>query len=162
MTYQSDTLHRLLQKTVRLPWSGCQIFTGSLDTSGYGLIGVGGSGNIRKAHRVSYELQVGPIPDGLQVLHVCDVRCCVNTAHLFLGTIQDNMDDRGRKGRQFAHRGMMHSRHKLTDKAIPEIIARYRAGEKPDSICKDYGVTRHAIDAVINGTTWKHITKGIL
>lgn len=56
-------------------------------------------GRVQGAHRVSWFLMYGEIPDGMLVLHHCDNRGCVNPDHLFLGTNQDNIDDRERKGR---------------------------------------------------------------
>jgi hypothetical protein len=80
-----------------VPECGCWIWTGSHASNGYGrvLLCKGGV----SAHRVSYELNVGPIPPGLRVLHKCDTRSCVNPDHLFLGTTQDNATDMARKDR---------------------------------------------------------------
>lgn len=59
--------------------------------------------NPRYAHRAAWELAHGrPVPDGMDVCHSCDVRHCVNPAHLFIGTAKDNIQDSIRKGRQFA------------------------------------------------------------
>jgi len=80
---------------------GCWLWTKTTYGRGYGcmfLTKTGGPRNM-KAHRFSWELHNGPIPDGLHVLHKCDVRTCVNPDHLFLGTNQDNIDDRVKKGR---------------------------------------------------------------
>lgn len=78
--------------------SGCEIWLPhDLDWNGYGRAYFGG--RLLGAHRVRWMLERGPIPEGLFVLHRCDVRCCVNLDHLFLGTHQDNMDDMKRKGR---------------------------------------------------------------
>ena len=76
----ASTLERM---AIPEPNSGCLIWLGTLSggkSGGYGCVSV--NGKMRKAHRVAYELAIGPIPDELQLDHRCRLRCCVNTAHL--------------------------------------------------------------------------------
>jgi len=79
----------------------CWIWTSkSRANFGYGVINLGGrNGKIERAHRVSWMLHNGAIPDGIFVLHRCDVPLCVNPDHLFLGTRDDNNKDMSKKGR---------------------------------------------------------------
>lgn len=80
----------------------CWNWKASCHKIGYGDFRVGK--NMRRAHRVSYTLFVGEIPDNKKVLHKCDNRRCVNPDHLFLGTQKDNMIDMIKKGRDASKR----------------------------------------------------------
>src|SRR6266567_1582450 len=80
--------------------STCWLWTGMKHYKfGYGFFQVG-IGDRQLAHRISWKIHNGPIPDGLYVLHKCDTPPCVNPDHLFLGTYYDNMDDMDQKGRR--------------------------------------------------------------
>ena len=80
------------------PMSGCWLWIGFVNqTTGYGQFTL--DGRPRTAHSASYIIQVGPIPPGCEICHTCDVRPCVNVAHLYAGTHSDNMRDAVRRGR---------------------------------------------------------------
>jgi len=90
-----------LTKYIIIPWSGCWIWMGSTDANGYGMV----KGTINKkewaerAHRLSYIHHVGPIPDGMWVLHDCDIPSCINPYHLHLGDPAMNMQEMSMRDR---------------------------------------------------------------
>lgn len=90
---QRDLRQRLLSKAV-VDWdTGCWIWTASINMHGYGQISVkcsDGKFRPRRAHRVSYQMLMGPIPDGLQLDHLCRNRACINPAHLEPVTNREN------------------------------------------------------------------------
>lgn len=72
---------------------GCWLWQGPRVHNGYGIISIQGSGvkTTIRAHRYAYEALVGPIPEGLQLDHLCRVRRCVNPAHLEPVTARENV-----------------------------------------------------------------------
>ena len=93
--------------TIPEPNTGCWLWMGALGSWGYGVIW--GDGRLKRAHRVAFELYVGPIPEGMDVCHKCDVTWCVNPEHLFLGDDSDNQRDRALKGRaRISKKGLPH------------------------------------------------------
>lgn len=70
---------------------GCWLWTGTVNRQGYGRFCIGGRGNTRLAHRVTYELLVGPVPVGLELDHLCNVRGCVRPDHLEPVTHVENL-----------------------------------------------------------------------
>lgn len=137
--------------------NGCWNWIGAAKTDGYGIIMEGKRGSTRlAAHRVAYEIHNGPIPKGLLVCHKCDHPLCVNPKHLFLGTLEDNVADRVKKGR--SSQGINHPKAKLT----PAIVRRIRKLYKPrishySTFAKQYKLSGNAIKAMINRKTWKHV-----
>lgn len=129
------------------PSSGCWLWQHGRDSHGYGNAWHGGKHH--GAHRVSWELANGPIPDGLCVCHKCDTPACVNPDHLFLGTHKDNAQDRDRKGRASAGDG--HPGAKLTWAKVAAIRADNRTQR---IISEDYGVARSLISRIRTGKSW--------
>lgn len=132
----------------------CWLWIGGTQEDGYGRIGVGGRTNKKiAAHRLSWELRNGPIPDGLHCLHSCDNPPCVNPKHLFLGTNLENMRDRDRKGRCKAT-GIPGAHAKLSQDQVIEIRKRL---DTQGNLARKYGVSKGAISSIWSGKNWKHL-----
>lgn len=153
-----NTLSRFEAKYIPEPNSGCWLWTAGVDSSGYGTFIY--DGRTLGAHRVSFMLHRGVIPGGLLVCHTCDVRVCVNPNHLFLGTIQDNIDDRDRKGRHPRLRGNAGTNSKLTEDQVIEILEKHDG--KVNTIYTlgvEYKVHPTTIHLILKGRNWSHVTR---
>lgn len=107
------------------------------------------------AHRVSYEIFKEKIPEEKLVCHSCDVELCVNPSHLWLGTYKDNMEDMRKKGRGNFYKGEESPGAKLTEKEIEEIKDLRNGGMMIKDIALLYNVTRHAIQNILSGRSWR-------
>lgn len=144
---------RFDSKIDRSELAGCWLWT-SATTGRYGLFWVGGLKRNELAHRLAYMLFVGPIPNGLYVCHTCDNGHCVNPAHLFLGTAEDNNRDREAKGRSAPQDGEHNPRAKLTREAVDQIRQLRAVGMLQKEIAARFGVGREAISKVLRGERW--------
>lgn len=144
---------RLLDKYV-VNENGCWLYTGYVDELGYGIIHDNGP---IKAHRASWIVHKGPIPEGMHVLHSCDTRNCINPDDLFLGTHQDNMADRDAKGRMANVKGSNHPGARLTEEDVLKIRHLATIPISKAEIGRRYSVTAENICRIISRKTWRHI-----
>lgn len=158
----------------------CWLWTASLDSCGYGLIGDGNK-KVKRAHRVSWELNVGNIPPKLQVCHKCDNRRCVNPQHLWLGSQKENMQDCAKKNRVHAQispetlaRGPKHGSKtkpecvlrgektnlaKISEKIAKEIINFLAVGLTRREISEKLQISYDIVKHIHNNKTWTHLNR---
>lgn len=142
------------------PNTGCWLWWGATDDRmGYGYFhiaredGDNSKSHMIRAHIASYRMFKGAT-NGLHVCHTCDTPACVNPDHLFLGTRQDNIDDRERKGRGARFYGEAHPRSTLTEEIVREI----RTDGRPTRfIAADYGINPATVRKVKRRKLWGHV-----
>lgn len=130
----------------------CWIWTGAKKNYGkklpYGSFSFRGKRN-RPAHRVSYEIYIGEIPEGKIIMHICDEPPCVNPDHLKVGTYLENQRDKLSKGRCKVE--------KLSIEQVKEIKKLLSMGVMMTRLSKDFNVSRQTIHCIKTGKTWSDI-----
>lgn len=135
----------------------CWLWTGNKRPNGYGSIQEGGKGSRTiSAHRLSYQMHKGEIPDGMVVMHSCDNSVCVNPQHLSLGTYKENTHDMITKGRKriVAPKGIGNGKAKLNDSLVGYIR---QSDKNTASIARELSLSANCIRDVRTGRTWSHV-----
>ncbi len=146
-----------LDKVAFVRCTGCWAWIGS-GRGGHGLHIYGGftyAGENWYAHRFSYLFYNGPIPDGLWVLHHCDVPFCVNPTHLFLGTPRENNADRDRKRRTAV--GSRHGNKRLTEEQARTIREDSAQGKSQRRLAQEFGIGKTTVRDILQRVTWTHV-----
>ena len=138
---------------------GCWVWTAGQDKDMYGKFQISENGKTIyiRAHQYSWQLFTGrPCPRILQICHKCDHPWCVNPDHLFIGTTQDNTQDKVDKGRQA--KGEDQGSAKLNNEKVKEIRELFATGNYTKQKLSDlFSVSRHSIYSIVLKKTWKHI-----
>ncbi len=144
-----------LKNSISIDSAGCWIWQRAKSSRGYGQIWYGKKST--QAHRLSYQLFVGPIPEGMHICHHCDVPACINPEHLFPGTDRDNALDCVKKGRRpkvGPDRGTCkHAHLTLEQAAIVRQKIATRSGSLYD-LAKELGISYYVIAGISNGRNY--------
>jgi len=156
--YVQGTVDELKKKIPYQHPDKCWEWLGSIDSYGYGriIISRNGSRTQLRASRLSWVLHnKRPIPRGLVVCHSCDNPLCINPHHLWVGTIQDNNNDKASKNRSYKPIGELHPQAKLTREEVNQ-IRELRANNKASVIelSHQFGVSRSQIYRIILNQRW--------
>lgn len=155
LKYLNNSRKRLLSKVVKNKNTNCWEYQGATTKDGYGFFSL--KHKMFLAHRISYLLFVGIIPNNLFVCHTCDNRRCINPEHLWLGTQSENINDMLSKGRKIFKKGSEVWKAKLTESKVKEIRDLYKSGNYTyKQLSFIYCVTKEHIGAIIRKESWNY------
>jgi predicted DNA-binding protein (UPF0251 family) len=167
LTINTKIIQSFWRKVAQTPNLGeCWIWNAHKNRQGYGYAWNGKK--VIYAHRMSWTIAKGEIPNGLWVLHKCDNPQCVNPNHLFLGDGKDNAADCVSKGRKRVSIGEEHWKAKLSKGDVFKIQSLYKTTDKTmEQIAKRFKVSLQCVQRIIHGRAWRHLglkdaAKGII
>lgn len=156
-----DLVQYLLRDTELDPATGCLLWTGKIESTGYGrMYNYLGRGPMR-AHRALFFAAYGEVPRHVYVCHKCDVRRCVNPDHLFPSSHAGNMADMKRKGRAskacLPNRGEGNANATITADIVREVRRRIARGERQVDVGRAVGITPAHVSLVHRRVIWGHV-----
>ena len=149
-----DPRERFESKFSKLP-NGCWQWNGAKKPNGYGNFMLKNKVLHITAHRASWLIYRGEIPEGMYVCHRCDNPACVNPDHLFIGTPKDNQDDMHHKGRTVGPRlgGALHYGHKLKNSQVLEVRNLRESGKQLKEIAALFNVSLATVSYICSRKT---------
>ena len=153
------TKERFYKKVAHPDSNGCMDWRGATYSYGHGCFMLHKKPKQKNigAHRFSYMVHVGPIPDEIEVCHKCDRPQCVAPDHLFLGTHADNMRDMALKKRAIGHIGSTNPKAQLCEAQVIDIRYKIDCGIKSELIKSEYNISKSVLSGIKRRITWKHI-----
>jgi len=148
------SIERFFDKVLPEPNSGCWLWTGAVNSKGYGSFSL--DGKLMTAHRASWLIHKRRGTGGLMICHRCDTRTCVNPDHMFLGTNTDNQRDSIQKGRRPPTSGEMNPRARLSESDAVAILQDTRTQKV---IAAQYGVSTSTVAMIKSGRNWPHLRR---
>lgn len=140
----------------------CWEWTGSKNEHGYGrsAVNINATRKETYVHRAVWSLiHQKSVPSGMEICHTCDHRACCNPAHLWLGTHQENIQDRVAKGRGGdIPRGEASASAKLTEAGVEEIWSLSKSGMNQRDIARHFAISQVSVHYVLTRQTWRHVT----
>lgn len=163
-------IDKLMEQVEYDPESGCLVYTGYVGPNGYGRATINGKRDT--IHRHAHRIFIGPIPDGLNILHACDNRRCIHPGHISAGTQQENIAQAVARGRMSygalhymkrpeykgCRAGSKNCGAKLDEDDVRTIRELKRGGVPVNALAAASGVTAHQIHRIIKGDRWKAVT----
>jgi predicted XRE-type DNA-binding protein len=156
--YPKSPVERFWTKVDKRSPTQCWPWLGAVVPDGYGfLLGTPVDGKVRwiRAHRLSWEIANGSIPAGGHVLHHCDNPACVNPAHLYVGSHQQNMRDRAERKRGKEQHGESNTNAKLSAAKVEAIRVLIAGGLSQTEVARMFGMSQPQVSRIVRRVAWK-------
>lgn len=147
----NEIIKEKIKKYTVVDDNNCWIWQGSKHRQGYGNLNYKRIPSL--AHRVSWMVHKGDIPEGVKVCHKCDITSCVNPDHLFLGTQKENVSDAIQKGK-YSNRLIGKRRNKLNHEQVQEIKKLHCDGINRKDLEIKFSVSKTCIAKILTNRSW--------
>lgn len=154
--FDNNDIKRFFGKSIKDNKTGCWEWQGYKNKAGYGYIKVKRKPYV--AHRLSWMIHNGDIPEGMLICHHCDNPGCVNPEHLFVGTSADNSNDMVMKGRSAKPKGEQNNNAILTNTQVNEIrLLLMKRTRTAVEIAKIFNISGGTVRLIDTGELWTHV-----